>query len=71
LLTAKAADLLWDTVQAALNGKQVLEGASPWSDRLTQLVTSDTLTLSQQPDTGPYSCPFDDEGTPTQASFIY
>jgi PmbA protein len=66
LLTAKAADLLWDTVQAALNGKQVLEGSSPWSDRLTQRVTSDTLTLSQQPDVGPYSCPFDDEGTPTQ-----
>jgi PmbA protein len=66
LLTAKAADLLWDTVQAALNGKRVLEGASPWSARLTQVVTSDTLTLSQQPDTGPYSCPFDDEGTPTQ-----
>jgi PmbA protein len=66
LLTAKAADLLWDTVQAALNGKQVLEGASPWSDRLMQVVTSDTLTLFQQPDTGPYSCPFDDEGTSTQ-----
>jgi PmbA protein len=66
LLTAKAADLLWDTVQAALDGKQVLEGASPWSDRLTQIVTSETLTLSQQPDAGPYSCPFDDEGTPTK-----
>lgn len=66
LLTAKAADLLWDTVQAALNGKQVLEGASPWSDRLSQVVTSPTLTLLQQPDTGPFSCPFDDEGTPTQ-----
>lgn len=67
LLTAKAADLLWDTIQAALNGKQVLEGSSPWSDRLTQVVTSETLTLSQQPDTGPFSCPFDDEGTPTEA----
>jgi len=66
LLTAKAADLLWETVQAALNGKRVLEGASPWSDRLMQVVTSETLTLSQQPDVGPYSCPFDDEGTPTQ-----
>lgn len=66
LLTAKAADLLWDTIQAALNGKQVLEASSPWSDRLTQVVTSETLTLFQQPDTGPYSCPFDDEGTPTQ-----
>lgn len=67
LLTAKAADLLWDTLQAALNGKQVLEGASPWSDRLTQVVTSETLTLFQQPDTGPFSCPFDDEGTPTES----
>ncbi|HBE17193.1 MAG TPA: peptidase C69 [Cyanobacteria bacterium UBA11149] len=66
LLTAKAADLLWDTVQAALNGKQVLEGSSPWNNRLSQMVTSDTLTLSQKPDTGPYSCPFDDEGTPTR-----
>lgn len=66
LLTAKAADLLWDTVQAALNGKQVLEGASPWSERLHQVVTSPTLTLFQQPDNGPFSCPFDDEGTPTQ-----
>jgi PmbA protein len=28
--------MLWGTVQAALNGKQVIEGASPWSDRLNQ-----------------------------------
>ncbi len=33
LLTSKAADLLWGTLQSALNGKQVLEGASPWSQR--------------------------------------
>lgn len=66
LLTAKAADLLWDTVQSALNGKQVLEKASPWSDRLGELVMSPLLTLSQQPEVGPYSCPFDDEGTPTK-----
>lgn len=66
LLTAKAADLLWDTVQMALNGKQILEQVSPWSNRLGDAVISEMLTLSQQPDTGPYSCPFDDEGTPTQ-----
>jgi PmbA protein len=66
LLTAKSADLLWDTVQVALNGKQLLEKASPWSEYLGELVMSDTLTLSQQPDNGPYSCPFDDEGSPTQ-----
>ncbi|MGB7441287.1 MAG: TldD/PmbA family protein [Coleofasciculaceae cyanobacterium] len=66
LLTAKAADILWDTVQEALNGKRVVENATPWSDRLGQLVTSSSLSLSQQPDVGPFSCPFDDEGTPTR-----
>jgi PmbA protein len=66
LFTSKAADMLWGTVQAALNGKQVIEGASPWSDRLNQPVTSELLTLSQHPTEGPFSCPFDDEGTPTR-----
>lgn len=67
LFTSKAIDMLWGTVQAALNGKQVIEGASPWSDRLGNLVTSETITLSQQPKAGPFSCPFDDEGTPTRS----
>jgi len=66
LFTAKAADMLWGTVTAALNGKRVLEGASPWSDRLCQAVTHNSITLYQQPDIGPFSCPFDDEGTTTQ-----
>lgn len=66
LFTSKAADMLWGTVQAALNSKQVIEGASPWSDRLSELVTSELLTLSQHPAEGPFSCPFDDEGTPTR-----
>lgn len=66
LFTAKAADMLWGTVQAAMNGKQVIERASPWSDRLGEPVISNQLTLSQNPDLGPFSCPFDDEGTPTQ-----
>jgi PmbA protein len=66
LFTSKAADMLWGTIQAALNGKQVIERASPWSDRLGEPVTSDVLTIYQRPDEGPFSCPFDDEGTPTQ-----
>jgi PmbA protein len=66
LFTAKAADMFWDTVQAAMNGKQVIEGASPWSARLGQQVISTALTLSQKPTVGPYSCPFDDEGMPTR-----
>lgn len=65
LFTSKAADMLWSTLQAAINGKRVLEKASPWADRLGQIVTSSALTISQEPDSGPFSCPFDDEGTPT------
>jgi PmbA protein len=67
LFTSKAADMLWGTVQAALNGKRVLEAASPWAERLGKFVMSPSLTLYQDPIAGPYSCPFDDEGTPSQA----
>jgi PmbA protein len=67
LFTSKAADMLWGTIQAALNGKRVLEKASPWANRLGTLVTSPSLTLYQDPQAGPYSCPFDDEGSPTTA----
>lgn len=71
VFSAKAADMLWGTVQAALSGKRVLERSSPWSDRIGQQVVSTQITLSQHPDLGPFSCPFDDEGAPTQAlSFI-
>ncbi len=66
LFTAKAADTLWGTLQSALSGKRVLEGSSPWSDRIGDQVTSEALTLYQDPDRGPFSCPFDDEGTSTQ-----
>jgi PmbA protein len=66
LFTAKAADMLWETVQAALNGKRAIEGSSPWSDRLGQKVISPLLTIAQEPNLGPFSCPFDDEGSPTR-----
>ena len=65
LFTDKAADLLWGIVAAALNGKRVAEGASPWSERRGQIVAIEGLSLSQKPDLGPASCPFDDEGVPT------
>lgn len=58
--------MLWSTLQAAINGKRVLEKASPWANRLGEVVTSSALTISQEPDSGPFSCPFDDEGTPTK-----
>lgn len=66
LFTAKAADMLWGTAQAALNGKRVLESASPWAQRLGTQVIDPHITLYQDPQAGPYSCPFDDEGTPTK-----
>jgi PmbA protein len=66
LFTSKAADMLWGTIQAALNSKHILEKASPWVEKMGQLVTSAQLTVYQDPQAGPYSCPFDDEGTPTQ-----
>ncbi len=66
LFTANAATLLWDTMCMALNGKRVLEGSSPWSDRVGKLVVSPCLTIQQKPDRLPYRYPFDDEGTPTQ-----
>jgi PmbA protein len=52
LFTAKAAEMLWGTVAAALNGKRVIEGASPWSDRLTEQVISEAITISQNPQSG-------------------
>ena len=66
LLTANAATLLWSTVSAALNGKRIKEKSSPWSSQQQQLVIDEKISLSQQPNTQPYDCPFDDEGMATQ-----
>jgi PmbA protein len=54
------------SAKAALSGKRVREKSSPWSDRLGDAVTAAAITLSQVPTVGPFSCPFDDEGTPTR-----
>ncbi len=66
LLTANAADLLWETVSVALSSKRVLEKSSPWSEKQGKTVVSDLLTFRQQPHLQGITCPFDDEGTPTQ-----
>jgi PmbA protein len=66
LFTAKAADMLWGTLQMAISGKRVLDQSSPWNHALGEQVCSPTLTLSQNPEVGPFSCPFDDEGVDTQ-----
>ncbi len=66
IFTARAAGLLWDTLSSALNGKRVKEGTSPWREKWGDRVVSEALTLYQDPATGPYSCPFDDEGLLTR-----
>ena len=66
LLTPNAATILWDTVASALNGKRVVEKSSPWSNNQGKVVAADFLTISQQHNCELYSCPFDDEGTPTK-----
>ncbi len=67
IFTPNAATMLWGIVIAALNGKRILEDSSPWSQKLGEKVLSELLTFSQDPQQIPYDCPFDDEGTPTQA----
>ncbi len=66
IFTAKAADIIWDTLQSALSGKRVVERSSPWSNALGEQMISPAITLFQDPEAGPFSCPFDDEGAPTQ-----
>ncbi len=66
LLTANAATVLWSTVSSALNGLSVREKSSPWSNLQQELVVSELINLSQQPNLQPYDCPFDDEGMLTQ-----
>lgn len=66
IFTAKSADMIWGTLQSALSGKRVVERSSPWSNALGEQMTSPRITLRQDPEAGPFSCPFDDEGTPTQ-----
>ena len=66
IFTAKAADLLWGTVQAATNGKRFWEQSTPWIDRRGTQIATSNLTIVQDPTQGPYSCPHDDEGELTQ-----
>jgi PmbA protein len=66
IFTGKAADLLWGVVAIAMSGRQVQQKTTPWLDKVGQPVISDIFTVTQHPDFGVYSSPFDDEGTPTQ-----
>jgi PmbA protein len=67
LFTAKAVEVLLGTIVEAMNAKQLEQNATPWSDRLNQIVVDSSITLSQIPNLAPFNLPFDDEGTTTQA----
>jgi PmbA protein len=66
LFTANAVTMFWSTIASALNSKTVLEKSSPWSELLGEIVIDKSISIEQNPEIGPYSCPIDDEGTPTQ-----
>jgi PmbA protein len=66
LFTPNAVTMLWSTIVAALNAKYIVEGSSPWSERLKETVISEELTLWQDPKIDSYWCPFDDEGVPAR-----
>ena len=66
LFTTNAVTMLWSTIASALNSKTVLEKSSPWSELLGEIVIDKSISIEQNPEIGPYSCPIDDEGTPTQ-----
>ncbi|MFN5751070.1 MAG: TldD/PmbA family protein, partial [Pseudanabaena sp.] len=66
IFTGKAADLVWGVVAIAMSGRQVQQKATPWLEKVGQPVISPIFSISQHPNFGVYSAPFDDEGTPTQ-----
>ncbi|MBD2179143.1 TldD/PmbA family protein [Pseudanabaena sp. FACHB-1998] len=66
IFTSKAADLLWGVVAIAMSGRQVQQKATPWLAKVGQPVIAPMFSISQNPNFGVYSAPFDDEGTPTQ-----
>ena len=70
LFTPEGMMTFWETISEALNGKQILDQSSPWSDALGKQVATSNLTITQQPNLKPYDCPFDDEGMPTKTLLL-
>lgn len=62
LYTCKAAKELLGIVEAALNGKMIVEKSSPWVDKVGKQVLSKLITITQKPDFGYMARKSDDEG---------
>jgi PmbA protein len=67
LFLPSAAATLLDPIAAALSGRHIAQRSSPWARKVGEVVTSERITLVQNPLLGPFGTPFDDEGTPCEA----
>lgn len=70
ILVPKASDLLGYTLRLALNGKNVLLGASPLSGKLGKRIADERFSLTDNPliDYAGQSSTFDEEGTARQVT---
>ena len=60
-------DMLMSSAGSALNGENVFYGRSLWQNKIGEKVTSDSLSLTDDPTVAaPLASVFDDEGTPTE-----
>lgn len=63
LFTSKASKELFNTIEMALNGKQINQKASPWHNKLGKQVLSTSITIQQDPSFGYMAREIDDEGS--------
>ena len=63
LFTSKASKELLNIIELALNGKQVIQKASPWHNKPGERVLSKLITIRQDPGFGYMAREIDDEGS--------
>jgi len=66
LFTSKASKELLNIIELALNGKQINQHSSPWHNKLGNKITSNLITITQDPAFGYMARSIDDEGNPIQ-----
>ena len=63
LFTSKAAKDLFNIIESALNGKEVNNSSSPWTNKSGEKVLDSKLSISQDPSFGCIRRSLDDEGS--------
>ncbi len=72
IFTAEEMPNLLESIEIGINGKRLLKGDSPLINREgEQVLGAVTLTDNPSLDCAPGSCPFDDEGVPSQVNVIF